>query len=714
MKRFYVNTLVILFVLVASTSTMVYNNTNSVQQVNSKSNPNQTRTDQWIINLQANSNNPEWFYLNLNSSDRLNVRLALDYAIPRQDIIDSIIGGFGLPLATSDTPLAGPNYYDAAIQARPYDLTQAKSLLTQVFGYTYQYGYNDPTTPYDESQSYFSMGLIVPSTNPLRAQWAERVQFAYKTIGIDVSILLLTFPQINTRIFNNVAGIGHDYAHGGSDGLFIGWSGSQIPDAGFFFYDPSAFPDVGGNYQFVNNSILTGLIAQEKNVSLTQAQQGAYYYKVQQFLHDQVVKNVLFQEKSLYVMNPNLQNVNPFYLSQGIFPAQSMYFTGAHSNTSLVAAIPDTIANWNPLLSNYFIDNFYLSNLYLGGLMTLTNPTTDPTYLVADNSLNLANWYNVSADGLTYFFNLRPGLKWHDGTPITSADVAFTYKSVMAPIASAADYSTIVYQMDNNSVITFPSNNTLIEFKLTRNDPLTMFNLWDLTIVQKATFSQIPYSKWLTDNTNTGANIAAINNVANGPYNLTSYSHNIGILQPWSGWNSAYSAKFANLPYNAVPAIQNLTIVVRNDATTALAGLQSGELDYGDTNIGFSTVFANIKSNAIVKYVNATGTLYQELGLNQASPIWGLSPLDPSGPQLNYSNTTITTITTNATTTITTTIVTSPTTPTTSESSTTSISGSNSESSSVPNISSTPGFEFSAVIIFFTTLAVLTVRRRKR
>jgi peptide/nickel transport system substrate-binding protein len=30
--------------------------------------------------------------------------------------------------------------------------------------------------------------------------------------------------------------------------------------------------------------------------------------------------------------------------------------------------------------------------------------------------------YTVSADGLTYAFTLRPGLKWHDGTPVTAAD----------------------------------------------------------------------------------------------------------------------------------------------------------------------------------------------------------------------------------------------------------------------------------------------------
>ena len=31
--------------------------------------------------------------------------------------------------------------------------------------------------------------------------------------------------------------------------------------------------------------------------------------------------------------------------------------------------------------------------------------------------------YEVSADNLTYTFTLRPGLTWHDGTPVTSADV---------------------------------------------------------------------------------------------------------------------------------------------------------------------------------------------------------------------------------------------------------------------------------------------------
>ena len=50
--------------------------------------------------------------------------------------------------------------------------------------------------------------------------------------------------------------------------------------------------------------------------------------------------------------------------------------------------------------------------------------------LTYDKDLNpqplLATAWSVSKDGLQYRFNLRHGVKWHDGKPFTSADVAFS------------------------------------------------------------------------------------------------------------------------------------------------------------------------------------------------------------------------------------------------------------------------------------------------
>lgn len=46
---------------------------------------------------------------------------------------------------------------------------------------------------------------------------------------------------------------------------------------------------------------------------------------------------------------------------------------------------------------------------------------------------DLAESWTVSDDGLTITFSLRPNLRWHDGVPLTSEDVRFTYQKLIDP-----------------------------------------------------------------------------------------------------------------------------------------------------------------------------------------------------------------------------------------------------------------------------------------
>ena len=46
---------------------------------------------------------------------------------------------------------------------------------------------------------------------------------------------------------------------------------------------------------------------------------------------------------------------------------------------------------------------------------------------------NLAKSWEVSDDGRVYTFKLREGLKWNNGTPFTSADIAFAAELVQDP-----------------------------------------------------------------------------------------------------------------------------------------------------------------------------------------------------------------------------------------------------------------------------------------
>jgi peptide/nickel transport system substrate-binding protein len=46
---------------------------------------------------------------------------------------------------------------------------------------------------------------------------------------------------------------------------------------------------------------------------------------------------------------------------------------------------------------------------------------------------DLAESFSISPDGLEITFNLRRGVKWHDGAPFTSRDVLYTYRVIIDP-----------------------------------------------------------------------------------------------------------------------------------------------------------------------------------------------------------------------------------------------------------------------------------------
>jgi peptide/nickel transport system substrate-binding protein len=58
----------------------------------------------------------------------------------------------------------------------------------------------------------------------------------------------------------------------------------------------------------------------------------------------------------------------------------------------------------------------------------------------------LAERFDTSADGLTYTFRLRDGLTFADGSPLTSADVVWSYRNVIAPDSknpNRADFAAV-------------------------------------------------------------------------------------------------------------------------------------------------------------------------------------------------------------------------------------------------------------------------------
>jgi len=78
----------------------------------------------------------------------------------------------------------------------------------------------------------------------------------------------------------------------------------------------------------------------------------------------------------------------------------------------------------NPLLSQYNQVDETLVSLIFNGLARFDEQGN----VVPD----LAEGWLVSDDGLTYDFRLKPGLTWHDGPPVTAADVLYTIQAMQA------------------------------------------------------------------------------------------------------------------------------------------------------------------------------------------------------------------------------------------------------------------------------------------
>ena len=88
---------------------------------------------------------------------------------------------------------------------------------------------------------------------------------------------------------------------------------------------------------------------------------------------------------------------------------------------AVVVTFKDDLATLDPAVG-YDWQNWSIIKSIFSGLMDYEPGTTK---LMPD----LAQSYTISDDGLTYTFKLRPGLKFHNGRAVTSADVQVFHRA---------------------------------------------------------------------------------------------------------------------------------------------------------------------------------------------------------------------------------------------------------------------------------------------
>lgn len=196
------------------------------------------------------------------------------------------------------------------------------------------------------------------------------------------------------------------------------------------------------------------------------------------------------------------------------------------------------------------------------------------TYSTTDGSLipgQAASW-DISADGLTYVFHLRPGLKWSDGSPLTAQDWVNTAERILTP-STAAQYLNLYtdYVVGAQEYYDDPTtaaglgivatDDTTLTISLKAPTPffIDILGMWAWDPIQKATIDANG-DQW----TNSAATY-----VSNGPFTMTDIKLNDAyvLAKNPNYWNAA-NVKLDQLTFKMIP-----------DSSTALTAYKNGEID---------------------------------------------------------------------------------------------------------------------------------------
>ncbi len=164
---------------------------------------------------------------------------------------------------------------------------------------------------------------------------------------------------------------------------------------------------------------------------------------------------------------------------------------------------------------------------------------------------SLAESWNASEDGLSYDFVLRPGIKFHDGEPVTAEDVKFSFERYRG-----ASHAMIKSRV---AAIEMPDPRH-VRFRL--NEPWPDF----LTFYGSATGAGwIVPKKYLEKVGDDGFKKTPI---GAGPYKFVSFTPGVELmLEAFEGF------------WRKTPSIKRIVMKIIPDGSTRLAALKRGEVD---------------------------------------------------------------------------------------------------------------------------------------
>ncbi|MFO1471619.1 MAG: peptide-binding protein [Turneriella sp.] len=209
----------------------------------------------------------------------------------------------------------------------------------------------------------------------------------------------------------------------------------------------------------------------------------------------------------------------------------------------------------------------------------------------------IAEKWTIGADKLTYTFNLRRKNNFHDGKPVTSADVLFSYNMMMSEKIPNAHKK--VYYKDVLSV-SAPDAYTVV-FKMKKPYAMALEHLGGFEVVPKHIYSQGDFMK---DERNMWGPVGS------GPYKFTE----------WKTGQRLTLTRFDDY-WGEKPEIKKLEfVIIKNDAV-ALQALKKGDVDsYNLRPLQWTRQTDSEKFQHDFEKIKYLATSYRYIGYNMRKP----------------------------------------------------------------------------------------------
>jgi len=261
--------------------------------------------------------------------------------------------------------------------------------------------------------------------------------------------------------------------------------------------------------------------------------------------------------------------------------------SGADKKTTFTVALTSGLDSLNPFLG-VEANSYEMWALMYDYLVNYSMKDMSP-------APGLAKSWDTSADGKTWTFHLRDGVKWSDGQDLTSKDVAFTYNRVLTGEIEATNWSSY---LNNVSKVTAPDPQTLV---LTLKQPNAVLPLLPIPIVPEHIWKSVSEKemKSFANEPKPGQPI-----VGSGPFRLV------------SGTAGGSTFKFVKNPdyWNGTPHVDQVVYRVYKSKDPAVQALIKGEVDFVE-DINPLQVKALQGKKGITAH-NGISPLFEEIGFN--------------------------------------------------------------------------------------------------